>query len=243
MLKIGDVAKKTGISIRSLRHYDKIGLLKPSYRSESAYRLYDKSDLLRLQHIISLKQMGFSLKKIRSMLQDNTVNLRETVAIQLNFLHQQLQQQQSIYQQVKHVHDLLAERCDISLETICNTVEAIKMLEKYYSKNQLNELKQRHFYTDEKEEQKYAKAWQDIFTGLKKLQADKVPATDIKTKPFAEKARELINLFTAGNKGIEKSLHKMYEQEGGGQMLRNHGLDVSDELFEYYEKALHCHAK
>jgi hypothetical protein len=52
-----------------------------------------------------------------------------------------------------------------------------------------------------------------------------------------------LRIFTGGDKGIEQSLDNMYQQEGGGQMLRNHGLDVSDEQYAYYEAALHAHAK
>ena len=151
MLKIGDVAKKTSISIQSLRHYDEIGLLTPSNHSTSGYRLYNKSDLLRLQQIISLKQIGFSLKKIQSILLDATLNLRETLEMQLEFLHFQLQQQQSIYQKVRHVLDLLVTRCDVSLEVIYKTIETIKMLEKYYNHEQIEELKQRRFHIDEEE--------------------------------------------------------------------------------------------
>ena len=79
MLKIGDVAKKTGVSIRSLRHYDEMDLLKPSSHSESGYRLYTKADILRLQQIVSLKQMRFPLKKIQSMLMG-----KECMSLQLS---------------------------------------------------------------------------------------------------------------------------------------------------------------
>jgi DNA-binding transcriptional MerR regulator len=63
MLKVGEVTKRTGISTRRLHHYDQIGLLKPSMRAENDYRLYSKTDLVRLQKILSLQQVGFSLEK------------------------------------------------------------------------------------------------------------------------------------------------------------------------------------
>lgn len=76
MFKIGDVAKKTGVSIRSLRHYDEIELLIPSGQTASGYRLYSEDDIMRLQQIVSLKQMGFKLKKIQTMLDDDAVSLQ-----------------------------------------------------------------------------------------------------------------------------------------------------------------------
>ena len=64
MLKIQEFAKRGGVSIRTLRHYDHLGLLKPSARSRSGYRLYDESDLARLHQIVALKAFGLSLTDI-----------------------------------------------------------------------------------------------------------------------------------------------------------------------------------
>ncbi|MBF2016646.1 MAG: MerR family transcriptional regulator [Rivularia sp. T60_A2020_040] len=59
-MKIGKLAKQTGISVRTLHYYDEIGLLSPSGRTEADYRLYAEADIVRLQQIISLRQLGFS---------------------------------------------------------------------------------------------------------------------------------------------------------------------------------------
>src|SRR6185312_7681517 len=64
MLKIQEFAKRGGVSIRALRHYDSLGLLKPSARSRSGYRLYEASDLRRLHQIVALKAFGLSLTEI-----------------------------------------------------------------------------------------------------------------------------------------------------------------------------------
>ncbi|WP_051038815.1 MerR family transcriptional regulator [Chamaesiphon minutus] len=66
--KIGDLSKRTGLSIRTLHYYDEIGLLSPSHRTESGYRVYGKQDIIRLQQIVTLKQIGFSLEDVRSCL-------------------------------------------------------------------------------------------------------------------------------------------------------------------------------
>lgn len=65
-LKVGRLSQITGLSIRALHHYDEIGLLKPSLRTEAGHRLYARSDLERLQQIQSLKSMGISLDDIRT---------------------------------------------------------------------------------------------------------------------------------------------------------------------------------
>ena len=69
-MKIGDLAQKTGLSIRTLHYYDEIGLLSPSHRTDVGYRLYSNQDIIRLQQIVSLRQLGFSLKEINECLKD-----------------------------------------------------------------------------------------------------------------------------------------------------------------------------
>ena len=64
MLKIQEFARRGGVSIRAIRHYDSLGLLKPSARSKSGYRLYEESDLRRLEQIIALRALGLSLTEI-----------------------------------------------------------------------------------------------------------------------------------------------------------------------------------
>src|SRR5688500_4436966 len=67
--RIKEISEMTKISIRMLRHYDKIGLLVPSYRSANGYRCYTEHDLAKLQQIVALKYFGFSLEGIKSILQ------------------------------------------------------------------------------------------------------------------------------------------------------------------------------
>lgn len=70
---VNDLSKLTGVSAQTLHHYDKIGLLKPSSRLESRYRLYSEADLLKLQQIIALKFFGFSLAQIQELLAGDVV--------------------------------------------------------------------------------------------------------------------------------------------------------------------------
>ena len=67
MMKTGDLAKIANISLRTLRYYDKIGLLKPSQIAPNGYRQYNEEDLIRLQKILLLKKLGFSLEEIEEI--------------------------------------------------------------------------------------------------------------------------------------------------------------------------------
>lgn len=69
------LSKLAGVSVRTLHHYDKIGLLKPAIRTEAKYRLYGENELLRLQQILFFKALDFSLKEIKSILQDPNFDL------------------------------------------------------------------------------------------------------------------------------------------------------------------------
>ncbi len=75
LLQIGELAKQTGLSIRTLRYYDEIGLLVPSHRTEADYRLYSEADIARLQQILSLRQLGFALKEICDCLENPKFSL------------------------------------------------------------------------------------------------------------------------------------------------------------------------
>lgn len=65
---VKEVAKLSGASVRTLHHYDKIGLLKPANRTETGYRYYGEPRLLRLQQILFYRELGFPLKEIRKVL-------------------------------------------------------------------------------------------------------------------------------------------------------------------------------
>jgi MerR family transcriptional regulator, thiopeptide resistance regulator len=68
--QVKEVARISGVSVRTLHHYDQIGLLTPSHRSDAGYRLYSESDLLRLQQILVQRALGLTLEDIRKLLDD-----------------------------------------------------------------------------------------------------------------------------------------------------------------------------
>jgi DNA-binding transcriptional MerR regulator len=70
MRTVGEVSRLAGVTVRTLHHYDEIGLLSPSGRSEAGYRLYDHRDLVRLQEILVWRQLGFGLSEVQQLLDD-----------------------------------------------------------------------------------------------------------------------------------------------------------------------------
>src|SRR3954469_19046890 len=77
LLRIQEVAAEVGLTTRSIRYYEEVGLLKPAARSEGAYRLYDADDIERLTFIKGLRDdAGFSLAEIGQLLEDETARAR-----------------------------------------------------------------------------------------------------------------------------------------------------------------------
>jgi len=77
---VGKVARLAHVSVRALRHYDELGLLRPSRRTEAGYRLYTSEDLERLQQVLFYKELGFSLEEIRDLMADPAFDRREALA-------------------------------------------------------------------------------------------------------------------------------------------------------------------
>src|SRR5688500_3936418 len=67
---VGQAAQQLDITVRTLHHYDEIGLLQPSERSLAGYRLYTNADLTRLQHVVVYRRLGFALEEIALLLDD-----------------------------------------------------------------------------------------------------------------------------------------------------------------------------
>jgi MerR family transcriptional regulator, copper efflux regulator len=68
-MQIGEVAERIGLSLRTIRYYEEVGLAVPSARSEGGFRLYVESDVERLRVIMQMKPLGFSLEEMRELLQ------------------------------------------------------------------------------------------------------------------------------------------------------------------------------
>ena len=86
MKTVKEVSKLTGISVRALQYYDRIGLLKPSFRSEAGYRLYADGDLSRLQQILLFRELEFPLKEIKKILSSADFDREKALSQQIALL-------------------------------------------------------------------------------------------------------------------------------------------------------------
>ena len=95
MKTVNQIAKQTGVSVRTLHHYDSIGLLKPTEITEAGYRLYDADALERLYLIIVYRELGFSLKKIAEILDAPDFDRNRSLEEQIALLEQKREQLQN----------------------------------------------------------------------------------------------------------------------------------------------------
>lgn len=101
MYKVQEVAKIAGVSVRTLHHYDSIGLLKPSNIGTNRYRYYNGQDLKLLQQILFLKELDFSLKKIQELVADG-FDREYALSQHIELLEQKKQRIENLIQNAEH---------------------------------------------------------------------------------------------------------------------------------------------
>ncbi|WP_317314342.1 methyltransferase domain-containing protein [Holdemanella biformis] len=136
--KTGKFARLANVSERTIRYYDKIGLLKPSFVMENGYRQYSDLDLLKLQKILSLKHLGFSIEEIFPMVMDNT-NLKESFELQIDLIEDKISHLQSLKDALKRASqsDNLSWNMILSLVQLSN--EETNIIEQYKNAKNLND--------------------------------------------------------------------------------------------------------
>lgn len=104
----GEFSKRSNVSIRTIRYYDKIGLLKPAFINDAGYRLYTDADFIKLQKIIVLKNLGFSLEDIAAMTRTDTSSrtLKESFDLQLTLVRNKIEELKRIEQSLSASSEL-----------------------------------------------------------------------------------------------------------------------------------------
>ena len=104
---VSEVSKLAHVTVRTLHHYDEIGLLIPSSRSEKGYRKYSDADLQRLQQILVFRQLGFSLETIQRMIDEPVVDRRAALLTQRELLHGHVKETEAVIRAIENAITLL----------------------------------------------------------------------------------------------------------------------------------------
>lgn len=136
---VGEVADLTRVSVRTLHHYDEIGLLRPSERSEANYRLYTGADLARLHRILTYRDLGFPLAEIMRLLEADPAEERAALELQARLLQEQIERSQ---QKLRAVTSMLSAQRGEGEKDMSN--EEIKQLFSEFDHSQYeDEVKER----------------------------------------------------------------------------------------------------
>lgn len=229
--KIGELAKRTGVSIRTLHHYDEIGLLSPSHRTDAGHRLYGREEVVRLQQILSLRQSGFSLEEIRSMLARRHSNAQRFITQHIARLRQQIAAQQELCARLERI---AARYESASAEEFIEAIEVMTMFEKYYTKEQLETLRQRAETIGDADIKEVEQEWPRLIADVRAEMEKGTDPKDPRMQSLAKRWMELVHEFTGGDPGITQSLKNLYA--GEPQFAAQQSLD--SEIFSYVRKAL-----
>ena len=140
----GEFAKKANVSIRTIQYYDKRNLLKPARTNEAGYRLYTDSDFARLQKILSLKYLGFSLDEIRliTVNDDDHNYLNESVAMQQRLVRKRIEQLKLVEKTLEETRNMIQEETVIDWNRILHLIHITNMekslVEQYRNTTNIN---------------------------------------------------------------------------------------------------------
>jgi DNA-binding transcriptional MerR regulator len=138
--RVGELAEATGLSVRTLHHYDEIDLLPPSGRSTSGHRRYDADDVRRLHRIVALRGFGLSLAEVGQVLDGELTDPRELIQQQLQLVEQQLAAGNRLQQQLLRVLGGLDRAREPSAQTLIELIEVMTTMSRALTRAEFEEL-------------------------------------------------------------------------------------------------------
>lgn len=211
-----EFAERSGVTVRTLHHYDRLGLLKPSRYTEAGYRLYGERDFARLQQIVMLKFIGLSLREIKELLADNELDLAATLRLQRRIVEERRRHLDSVIEAIGRAEQEVAQGERLDWETFKQIIEVINMennmewVKKYYTEEQLAELAERG--TPEVLEQGQ-RDWAALIKDVEAAVTEGLDPASERGQELAARWSKLIEAFTGGNPGILENLKKLYADE------------------------------
>lgn len=236
-LKVGELARRTRLTIRTLHHYDEIGLLRPSLHTESGHRLYTAGDVARLQQVLSLRQLGFSLEEIRDCLNRPDFSPVELIERHLARLREQVELQRKLCERLEAIAAGLRAAGEASAEEFLQTIEVMTMIESYYTPEQMESFRKRNAEAAAAGEdltQQGTVAWQELLAQLKVEMDSGTDPADPKVQALEKRRQDLVNAFSGGDKAVEENLKRLW-MEQGDKLCAQFGIDPK--LMAYLGKA------
>ncbi|MEL4026854.1 MerR family transcriptional regulator [Lysinibacillus endophyticus] len=239
-LSIGEFAKRTGVSIRTLHYYDELGLLTP-LRTESGRRFYNNTHFVTMQKIVTLKFLGFSLEQMKNLIQQNDWSVKQSLEFQKKLMEEKLSQIQKVINALDHAINLVDEQDAIDASIFASIIQGIQLQDEH--KEWLKSI-----YTDEKVDEIF-----DI--SIEKQQALERKFANILaelknkcgTNPADADVQQLIHeLMTMLQEIVGEDLHSFFEKVDGAEIEEEdpmQPLPLSDSELEWAREAMKIYLK
>lgn len=225
-LKIGELAKRSGLTVRTLHHYDAIGLLSPSGRSEGGYRLYSYDDVARLQQIQAIKQLGFSLADVGGMLSGNKLAVADLLRQQRALLDRQIEHAKRLRDGLSVLEHQLEQGLEPSLAEWLSALELMALHSKYFSTEEVQAMRVRKRDVEELSEA----AWRQFHGEVAQLLAAGVSPADERAQTLARIWIKRSHQLSGGDVSIMARLGRMHESEPGLRARSGATMEILDYL-------------
>ena len=240
-LRVGELAERAGVTVRTLHHYEAVGLLTP-VRTEAGHRRYGPAQVERLQQVTSLRALGLSLDQIRAALDAPGFDPAAVVARQRAALAAEADRLGALADGLGALERLLRQRAasgaPVHPDAFLTLTRTMTDLQKHYTPEQLQHLAQRREALGDDAVRAVEAEWPRLFEAVgNEMDAGTDPA-DPAVQALVARWDELVGMFTGGDPGIRRSLGDALDadREGASQMM---GLepDRMRALFAYAQRA------
>jgi DNA-binding transcriptional MerR regulator len=235
---VGELARTTGLTVRTLHHFDRIGLLRAGGRSDAGHRLYGPDDVARLYRIVALRSLGFRLDRIAALLSGGD-DPRPVVVDQLRQVEQDLATVRRLHARLVAVKGLLDRHADPTTADFLHLIEETAMhrkaIEHVYTPEQLEWLAERREALGDDAIAAVEAEWPQLYARAQaELDAGTDPA-DPRLDAILGRMDELLEAFTGGRPDIQASLGRLYADHGD-EVRAAHG-GPSPELQQFLGRA------
>ncbi len=209
-----EFAELAGVTVRTLHHYDRLGLLKPSYRSDAGYRLYSQRDLAQLEQIVVLKFLGLPLKSIGKLLKLEPARLPEVLERQHRVLTDKHRELDRTLEAIAAARAALKPDHEPDWTLITQIIRRIGMqndsqwTSKYFSDEAQNTIEERKGLWSPELQERISREWNELFRDVEAA-LDEDPAGPV-AQDLVSRWKKLVGEFTGGNPEIQKGLNTMY---------------------------------
>lgn len=216
--RIQEFAALAGVTVRTLHHYDRLGLLKPSARSAGGYRLYRDCDLARLEQIVVLKFLGLPLKQIGRLLRRES-GLRDALRAQQRVLAEKRRRLGAAIDAIAEAERRLSTHGEPDWTLFKTIVREIEMqsdpewTKQYYSPEAQARIESRKALWSPELQAEVSLKWSELLVDVEKALADGEDPAGPRAQALAARWRRLVEGFTGGDPEIQKGLNKMWADQ------------------------------